>query len=766
MKKGERFINLRPAVILAAGIISGIISAYIFVFYSSTVFFALWVVYLSVFIFLFIIFSKNTELFNKKTITVIASFILCISGAFSGITVHKNYEAADVTEKSYTVSGKITAVSGSEDSTDIILGDLVFEDTDDFTSRYKMVVSVNADSYDMPVKPGDYISFTAVIKNLGTVYNDRPSVSYLSDGIKYSAKISSFSEIKFIKSRSDVFAAVSNFLNNSLKKGLKNTEEYGIAKGLILGGGGNISDETLSTFRFAGVAHIFAVSGLHIAFLAGILSFVIKVLKIKKPIGAIITVISMFFYSGVCGFTVSSLRAAVMFSVMSVVDAAFNKYDPISSVAFAGTVLLAVFPYELFGAGFLLSFGTTLSLILLTDPIKRIFAKAIKFCFFRNGKKEPVARNPHVQELSDNEARLIIEEKIKLEKRDEKIDKISAVSAVPIASLLGATPLSVYFFGYFSSVSAAVNVIFVPIISLLFPFVILGAVIGGIFNISGVTLFIPKIFIRLIRIIMWRINAAPLAVSLPFYFIPTIIFYLALLFFSGIFNIGQKANRIITITLILVSIISSVSYTVYYDNSVKLKTYYDGYVSATLVTRNDTDILIVTSETTDFYFIKNIVKEVKDGVIENVVVLNKSSDVKSVIRGMKDKIKILSVSYFGGANTDYPEIYFGIPLSGYDENEITEFQSAVKGGFTKLGYGYSVSAGGKNFLILSDLPEGNVYPLLPDNDYDRVIFTSCEKFVKERYRASRGVYEIKRRLKPELYNKYRKNSCGITIEVF
>lgn len=323
-----------------------------------------------------------------------------------------------------------------------------------------------------------------------------------------------------------------------------------------------------------------------------------------------------------------------------------------------------------------------------------------------------------------------------------------------------------YFFGYFSSVSAAVNVIFVPIISLLFPFVILGAVIGGIFNISGVTLFIPKIFIRLIRIIMWRINAAPLAVSLPFYFIPTIIFYLALLFFSGIFNIGQKTNRIITITLILVSIISSVSYTVYYDNSVKLKTYYDGYVSATLVTRNDTDILIVTSATTDFYFIKNIVKEVKDGVIENVVVLNKSSDVKSVIRGMKDKIKILSVSYFGGANSDYPEIYFGIPLSGYDENEITEFQSAVKGGFTKLGYGYSVSAGGKDFLILSDLPEGNVYPLLPDSDYDRVIFTSCEKFVKERYRASRGVYEIKRRLKPELYEKYRKNSCGITIEVF
>ena len=78
MKKGERFINLRPAVILAVGIISGIISAYIFVFYSSTVFFALWAVYISVFIFLFIIFSKNAELFNKKTITVIASFILCI----------------------------------------------------------------------------------------------------------------------------------------------------------------------------------------------------------------------------------------------------------------------------------------------------------------------------------------------------------------------------------------------------------------------------------------------------------------------------------------------------------------------------------------------------------------------------------------------------------------------------------------------------------------------------------------------------------------
>ena len=751
---------------LAVGIISGIISAYIFVFYSSAVFFVLWAIYLFAFIFLFIIFSKNKKLFNKKTITVLASLILCIIGAFSGIVIHKNYEAADITEKSYTVSGKITAVSGSEDSTGIVLDDLVFEDTDDFTSRYKMVVSVNENSFDMPIKQGDYISFTAVIKNCGTVYNDRPSVSYLSDGIKYSAKINSFSEIKFVKSKSDVFTAVSNFLNNSLKKGLKNTEEYGIAKGLILGGSGNISDETLSTFRFAGVAHIFAVSGLHIAFLAGILSFITKALKIKKPIGAIITVIALFFYSGVCGFTVSSLRAAIMFSVMSVVGAAFNKYDPISSVAFAGAVLLSIFPYELFGAGFLLSFGTTLSLILLTDPIKRIFIKVIKFCFFKSRGKETNAENRHIPELGDNEAKLIIEEKIKREKRDEKIDKISAVLAVQIASLFGATPLSVYFFGYFSSVSAAVNVIFVPIISLLFPFVILGAVVGGIFNISGVTLFIPKILIRLIRIIMWRINAAPLAVSLPFYFIPTIVFYLALLFFSGIFNIGQKTNRIITVALVLISIISSVSYTVYYDNSVKLKTYYDGYVSAVLVTRNDTDILIITSETTDFYFIKNIVKEVKDGVIENVVVLNKSSDVKSVIAGMKDKIKISSVSYFGVVDADYPEIYFGIPLISYGENEVKEFPSAIKGGFTKLGYGYSVSAGGKDFLILSDLPEGNVYPLLPDSPYDRVIFTSGEKFVKERYRFSRGVYEIKRRLKPELYEKYRKNSYGITTEVF
>ena len=82
MKKGERFINLRPAVMLAAGIISGIISAYIFVFYSSTVFFALWAVYLSVFIFLFIIFSRNTKLFNKKTITVIASYFMYFRGVF------------------------------------------------------------------------------------------------------------------------------------------------------------------------------------------------------------------------------------------------------------------------------------------------------------------------------------------------------------------------------------------------------------------------------------------------------------------------------------------------------------------------------------------------------------------------------------------------------------------------------------------------------------------------------------------------------------
>lgn len=720
MKRGERFINFRPTAVVALGVIFGVLSAYVYIFYSKTAFFIAWAVFFALLITVLLLFYAR-RISLKKTLTIVFAFILCGVGAVRTLTDFNGFDSADIPETTYSVSGKVESLNGSDGVSEILLSDLVFESYDGIHSDYKMSVKVFDDCFGTSVRLGDYISFSAKVYNYGTVYDAKPSVTHLMDRVKFYGEADSFDKIVVVKNDASVFGTIANFLDDALKSGFGESEEYGVAKGLILGGGGSVSNDTLASFRYTGIAHIFAVSGLHIGFTAAILSFLVKIFKIKKPIGSVVTVLCLFFYSGVCGFTVSSLRAAIMFSVLCVAKESYLKYDSLSSISFAAALLLIIFPFELFGAGFLLSFGTSLSIILFGDRLKE---------FFENGLSKIFKRLPE---------RFVV--------------KISSVFALPIASMLGAAPIGLYFFGYFSSLSVLVNLIFVPIISVVFPFVLIGAVLGGIFGISGITLFLPSVFLKIIRFCLWGVNTYPLAVSISFYLIPTVFYYVALLIASGTFNISDKLKRIVSIGLIAVSLTSAVVYSTVYDNAVKVKAYYDGYTSAALVCRNDTDIVIINSKYVSDFAVKRISLEVTDGKIEKMIFTDIDSDIIKIIEKFRNKTTVCAVNYYEG---EYVSDYFGISIRRQEEKE--EFSSAIVGNYVGYGYGYEIFAAGKSFAFFAELPSGNVAPLLPTTPYDYVLFVNRADFFTKQYKNA-AEYSF-------WVTKLRGDGYGVKTEVF
>ena len=168
-----------------------------------------------------------------------------------------------------------------------------------------------------------------------------------------------------------MFESINIFIRDTLKVGL-DLDEFTVAYALLCGNSDYMETEIIENFRASGVAHIFAVSGLHIGFFAVILNFITDKLRFNKYVKFFFVVSVLLFYSGVCGFTASSIRATIMTAVMLLAGLIGKKYDGLSSVALAGIIVLLYAPIQLFCVGFQLSFGVVLGINILSRPISKL----------------------------------------------------------------------------------------------------------------------------------------------------------------------------------------------------------------------------------------------------------------------------------------------------------------------------------------------------------------------------------------------------------
>ena len=146
-----------------------------------------------------------------------------------------------------------------------------------------------------------------------------------------------------------------------------------IAAALVTGDRSGIPKDLRQQFTDAGLAHVLAISGLHLGLVAGIIFFAIKRLLLLgyllKPVIAIreisacLTILAMAFYLGISGFGYPAIRSFGM-TTLIMVGIIFNR-DPLSmrSVALAASIILMLYPESLLSASFQLSFSAVIALI-------------------------------------------------------------------------------------------------------------------------------------------------------------------------------------------------------------------------------------------------------------------------------------------------------------------------------------------------------------------------------------------------------------------
>ena len=151
------------------------------------------------------------------------------------------------------------------------------------------------------------------------------------------------------------------------------SEEYAsVMNAMLLGDSGNLDPELKQLYQRNGIAHILAISGLHVSLIGSMLYQLLR--KLGLPYGAAgPPVIGLLLaYGWMTGQSGSAGRAITMLILAMVGDMIGRTYDMLTAIGIAAVLQLVEYPYRLFDAGFLLSFGAVLALGLVIPAWKEL----------------------------------------------------------------------------------------------------------------------------------------------------------------------------------------------------------------------------------------------------------------------------------------------------------------------------------------------------------------------------------------------------------
>ena len=330
------------------------------------------------------------------------------------------------------------------------------------------------------------------IPSKNTLFNQFNYRNYLkSKRINYIFKAS---KIELVKENISLKYKIKNILIKHIDK--YKAKEY--LKTFILGIN-DIEKETKQTYQTNGISHLFAVSGMHLSLFASILIFILKRIKTKETINYIIIIIFFIFFAFLTNYTPSVLRALILYILISINKILKLKIKTLYLIIIDLIILLIYNPFYIYNTGFIYSFAIATSLIL--------FSKTIN-------------------------------------KNKNYFLKILMTS---IISFLSSIPISINSFHEINLLTPFINLIFVPLISIIiFPLSILTLIIKPL---DSILLLLINILEKL-SLLISKLNINIILSHIPWYL--TIIYYITIMFFiSGI----RSKKTIKTIPLIVLLLI-------------------------------------------------------------------------------------------------------------------------------------------------------------------------------------------------------------------
>ena len=139
--------------------------------------------------------------------------------------------------------------------------------------------------------------------------------------------------------------------------------EGGVLSTMLLGEKNLLDAEVKQLYRTAGISHILAISGLHIAVIGMTLYRLLRKGSFGFWGSGIFAAVFMILYGMMTGMGYSSFRAVSMFCILLLGQAVGRSYDSLNAMGFTALLILWKQPFALYDAGFQLSFIAVLGVV-------------------------------------------------------------------------------------------------------------------------------------------------------------------------------------------------------------------------------------------------------------------------------------------------------------------------------------------------------------------------------------------------------------------
>lgn len=164
-------------------------------------------------------------------------------------------------------------------------------------------------------------------------------------------------------------------------------EPGAFAAAIMTGDRSGMGQETLTALRASNLAHLLAISGLHMGLLTGFIFAVMRYglavlpgVALRWPIKKIAAVCALVvgaFYLALSGGNVATERAFIMVAVMFVAVLLGRRALTLRAVAMAAIIVLSWQPEALIGPGFQMSFAATTALVAVFGALRRFDLSAL-----------------------------------------------------------------------------------------------------------------------------------------------------------------------------------------------------------------------------------------------------------------------------------------------------------------------------------------------------------------------------------------------------
>lgn len=249
------------------------------------------------------------------------------------------------------------------------------------------------------------------------------------------------------------------------------SESAGIVKAMLVADKSTLDKNIKKLYSENGIAHIMAISGVHVAIIGMTLYGFLRKLRIGRLISGTFSIAIIILYGIMTGMSSSTERAVIMLILSIAAEYFGRKTDAPTSMGSAMIIMVLGNPYVILDAGFQLSFAAITGVTVVAPQLRKLLGVFKRFIKAADEKK----KQKHKKIMSLR----------------KMIIKLIDALVVGIASFITTTPVIIYYYYQFPPYSIFINLIVIPLVSLIVGGSILVVLTGLFFTGAAVVMTYP-----------------------------------------------------------------------------------------------------------------------------------------------------------------------------------------------------------------------------------------------------------------------------------